>query len=92
MVGGIVLVRNRLISLGINIADESMSTGFANFRCCHRDFARRGHEDPHAAIKKVFGRFPRVFVDLARAPQRRKLALELEGEENRIVDKTWLKH
>lgn len=80
MVGELVLVRNRLISLGINIADESMSKAIANLDVVTGDLQGAVMKTRMQPIKKVFGRFPRVVRDLARA-LKKEITLELEGEE-----------
>jgi two-component system chemotaxis sensor kinase CheA len=80
MVGELVLVRNRLISLGTNIADESMSKAIANLDVVTGDLQGAVMKTRMQPIKKVFGRFPRVVRDLARA-LKKEITLELEGEE-----------
>ncbi|TRY29483.1 chemotaxis protein CheA [Aliiglaciecola sp. M165] len=80
MVGELVLVRNRLLSLGINIADESMSKAIANLDVVTGDLQGAVMKTRMQPIKKVFGRFPRVVRDLART-LKKEITLELEGEE-----------
>ncbi|NVK57529.1 MAG: chemotaxis protein CheA [Alteromonadaceae bacterium] len=80
MVGELVLVRNRLISLGINNADESMSKAIANLDVVTGDLQGAVMQTRMQPIKKVFGRFPRVVRDLART-LKKEITLELEGEE-----------
>ncbi|MDP5032722.1 chemotaxis protein CheW [Paraglaciecola sp.] len=80
MVGELVLVRNRLISLGINTNDESMSKAIANLDVVTGDLQGAVMKTRMQPIKKVFGRFPRVVRDLARA-LKKEITLELEGEE-----------
>ena len=80
MVGELVLVRNRLISLGININDESMSKAIANLDVVTGDLQGAVMKTRMQPIKKVFGRFPRVVRDLART-LKKEITLELEGEE-----------
>ncbi|TPV61907.1 chemotaxis protein CheA [Aestuariibacter sp. GS-14] len=80
MVGELVLVRNRLISLGININDESMSKAIANLDVVTGDLQGAVMQTRMQPIKKVFGRFPRVVRDLARS-LKKEITLELEGEE-----------
>jgi len=36
MVGELVLVRNRLVRLGLQSEDESMGKAVSNLECCHR--------------------------------------------------------
>ncbi len=80
MVGELVLVRNRLISLGINLADESMSKAIANLDVVTGDLQGAVMKTRMQPIKKVFGRFPRVVRDLART-LKKEISLVLEGEE-----------
>mgnify|MGYP001188531294 FL=1 len=80
MVGELVLVRNRLLSLGINNADESMSKAIANLDVVTGDLQGAVMKTRMQPIKKVFGRFPRVVRDLARS-LKKEITLELEGEE-----------
>lgn len=80
MVGELVLVRNRLLSLGINNSDESMSKAIANLDVVTGDLQGAVMKTRMQPIKKVFGRFPRVVRDLART-LKKEITLELEGEE-----------
>jgi two-component system, chemotaxis family, sensor kinase CheA len=80
MVGELVLVRNRLLSLGINIADESMSKAIANLDVVTGDLQGAVMKTRMQPIKKVFGRFPRVVRDLARS-LKKEINLKLVGED-----------
>ena len=80
MVGELVLVRNRLLSLGINNADESMTKAIANLDVVTGDLQGAVMKTRMQPIKKVFGRFPRVVRDLART-LKKEITLKLEGEE-----------
>jgi two-component system chemotaxis sensor kinase CheA len=80
MVGELVLVRNRLLSLGINNPDEAMAKAIANLDVVTGDLQGAVMKTRMQAIKKVFGRFPRVVRDLARTLQK-EITLELVGEE-----------
>lgn len=80
MVGELVLVRNRLLSLGINANDESMSKAIANLDVVTGDLQGAVMKTRMQPIKKVFGRFPRVVRDLARS-LKKEITLQLEGEE-----------
>jgi len=80
MVGELVLVRNRLISLGINVADESMTKAIANLDVVTGDLQGAVMKTRMQPIKKVFGRFPRVVRDLART-LKKEITLVLEGED-----------
>mgnify|MGYP000035347840 CR=1 FL=1 len=80
MVGELVLVRNRLVSLGVNVNDEIMSKAIANLDVVTGDLQGAVMKTRMQPIKKVFGRFPRVVRDLARSLNK-EISLELEGEE-----------
>ncbi len=80
MVGELVLVRNRLLSLSTNNADESMAKAIANLDVVTGDLQGAVMKTRMQPIKKVFGRFPRVVRDLART-LKKEITLELVGEE-----------
>ena len=80
MVGELVLVRNRLLSLCINNPDESMAKAVANLDVVTGDLQGAVMKTRMQPIKKVFGRFPRVVRDLART-LKKEITLELVGEE-----------
>ncbi|UUM29798.1 chemotaxis protein CheA [Vibrio japonicus] len=80
MVGELVLVRNRLLSLGLNSADEEMSKAVANLDVVTADLQGAVMKTRMQPIKKVFGRFPRVVRDLARS-LKKDITLEMRGEE-----------
>jgi len=80
MVGELVLVRNRLLSLSTNSNDESMAKAIANLDVVTGDLQGAVMKTRMQPIKKVFGRFPRVVRDLART-LKKEITLELEGEE-----------
>ena len=80
MVGELVLVRNRLISLGINVADENMTKAISNLDVVTGDLQGAVMKTRMQPIKKVFGRFPRVVRDLART-LKKEITLVLEGED-----------
>lgn len=80
MVGELVLVRNRLLSLGININDEEMGKAIANLDVVTGDLQGAVMKTRMQPIKKVFGRFPRVVRDLARS-LKKEITLDLIGEE-----------
>lgn len=80
MVGELVLVRNRLVRLGLQIADESMAKAVANLDVVTGDLQTSVMKTRMQPIKKVFGRFPRVVRDLARN-LKKEVNLELRGEE-----------
>lgn len=80
MVGELVLVRNRLVRLGLKSNDESMSKAVANLDVVTGDLQASVMKTRMQPIKKVFGRFPRVVRDLARQ-LKKEINLELRGEE-----------
>ena len=80
MVGELVLVRNRLVSLSAATQNEEMSKAIANLDVVTADLQGAVMKTRMQPIKKVFGRFPRVVRDLARSLQK-EINLELEGEE-----------
>lgn len=80
MVGELVLVRNRLVSLGLNSNDEEMSKAVSNLDVVTADLQGAVMKTRMQPIKKVFGRFPRVVRDLART-LKKDIVLEMRGEE-----------
>jgi len=80
MVGELVLVRNRLVRLGLNSNDESMSKAVSNLDVVTADLQSAVMKTRMQPIKKVFGRFPRVVRDLARS-LKKEINLELQGED-----------
>jgi two-component system chemotaxis sensor kinase CheA len=80
MVGELVLVRNRLVRLGLDSSDESLSKAVANLDVVTADLQTAVMKTRMQPIKKVFGRFPRVVRDLARN-LKKEIHLELVGEE-----------
>ncbi|WP_311971079.1 chemotaxis protein CheA [Pseudomonas baltica] len=80
MVGELVLVRNRLVRLGANSADESMQKAVSNLDVVTADLQTAVMKTRMQPIKKVFGRFPRLVRDLARQ-LKKEINLELVGEE-----------
>jgi two-component system chemotaxis sensor kinase CheA len=80
MVGELVLVRNRLLSLSTNVNDENMVKAISNLDVVTGDLQGAVMKTRMQPIKKVFGRFPRVVRDLART-LKKEISLVLEGEE-----------
>ena len=80
MVGELVLVRNRLVRLGLKSADEAMAKAVANLDVVTADLQTSVMKTRMQPIKKVFGRFPRVVRDLARN-LKKEINLELVGED-----------
>ena len=80
MVGELVLVRNRLTSLGLISDDEDLTKAVSNLDAVTTDLQGAVMKTRMQPIKKVFGRFPRVVRDLARSLNK-DIKLVLEGEE-----------
>lgn len=80
MVGELVLVRNRLVSLGLNSNDEEMSKAVSNLDVVTADLQGAVMKTRMQPIKKVFGRFPRVVRDLARSLNK-DIVLDMQGED-----------
>ncbi|MBQ4849058.1 chemotaxis protein CheA [Pseudoalteromonas sp. MMG012] len=80
MVGELVLVRNRLVSLANNTNSETMGKAISNLDVVTADLQGAVMKTRMQPIKKVFGRFPRVVRDLARS-LKKDINLILEGEE-----------
>ncbi len=80
MVGELVLVRNRLVRLGLNLQDEAMAKALSNLDVVTADLQTSVMKTRMQPIKKVFGRFPRLVRDLARQ-LKKEISLELVGEE-----------
>ncbi|MBP8772775.1 MAG: chemotaxis protein CheA [Aeromonadaceae bacterium] len=80
MVGELVLVRNRLVSLGIASNNEEMSKAVSNLDVVTADLQGAVMKTRMQPIKKVFGRFPRVVRDLARS-LKKEINLVMEGED-----------
>jgi two-component system chemotaxis sensor kinase CheA len=80
MVGELVLVRNRLVRLGLKSNDDAMSKAVSNLDVVTGDLQSSVMKTRMQPIKKVFGRFPRVVRDLARS-LKKEINLELRGED-----------
>jgi two-component system, chemotaxis family, sensor kinase CheA len=80
MVGELVLVRNRLVTLGLNHQDEHLAKAVQNLDVVTGDLQGAVMKTRMQPIKKVFGRFPRVVRDLARS-LKKEIVLELVGED-----------
>lgn len=80
MVGELVLVRNRVATLGLAKRDDEMAMVVANLDVVTADLQAAVMKTRMQPIKKVFGRFPRVVRDLARN-LKKEVNLELRGEE-----------
>ncbi len=84
MVGELVLVRNRLLTLAgvenLGQAREEVSKAVGNLDVVTGDLQTSVMKTRMQPIKKVFGRFPRVVRDLARN-LKKEVNLVLQGEE-----------
>ena len=83
MVGELVLVRNRLVRLGLNSGDEAMAKAVSNLDVVTADLQTSVMKTRMQPIKKVFGRFPRLVRDLARQ-LKKEITRELVGEETAL--------
>jgi two-component system chemotaxis sensor kinase CheA len=80
MVGELVLVRNRLVRIGLTQHDEELAKTIANLDVVTGDLQASVMKTRMQPIKKVFGRFPRVVRDLARS-LKKEVVLQMQGEE-----------
>lgn len=80
MVGELVLVRNRLVRLGVGSDDEELAKAVGNLDVVTADLQASVMKTRMQPIKKVFGRFPRVVRDLSRN-LKKEITLELIGED-----------
>ncbi|MFN4289873.1 MAG: chemotaxis protein CheA [Permianibacter sp.] len=80
LVGELVLVRNRLLTLANAAGNEEMAKAVQNLDVVTSDLQGAVMQTRMQPIKKVFGRFPRVVRDLARS-LKKEINLELIGEE-----------
>jgi len=80
MVGELVLVRNRLVRLGLNSGDEVMAKVVGHLDVVTGDLQAAVMKTRMQPIKKVFGRFPRLVRDMARNLNK-QIRLELVGED-----------
>ncbi|PRB81972.1 chemotaxis protein CheA [Pseudomonas sp. MYb185] len=80
MVGELVLVRNRLVRLGLGSDDEELAKAVGNLDVVTADLQASVMKTRMQPIKKVFGRFPRVVRDLSRN-LKKEITLELIGED-----------
>ncbi len=80
MVGELVLVRNRMVRLGHKVGDEEVTKAVGSLDMVTADLQMSVMKTRMQPIKKVFGRFPRVVRDLARA-LKKEVNLVLQGED-----------
>ena len=83
LVGELVLVRNRLVTLSARAQDEAVSGAISSLELVTTDLQNAVMRTRMQPIKKVFGRFPRVVRDLARN-MAKEVNLELRGEETEL--------
>jgi len=80
LVGELVLVRNRLETLKLNMGNDEVAQAVSNLDVVTSDLQTAVMKTRMQPIKKVFGRFPRVVRDLARTLNK-EIDLELIGED-----------
>lgn len=81
MVGELVLVRNRLISIGSSHSDDDeLTKAVSNLDVVTADLQGAVMKTRMQPVKKVFGRFPRVVRDLARN-LKKEIELVMVGED-----------
>ncbi len=83
MVGELVLVRNRLVSIAAHRSDQEMNKVIANLDVVTADLQGSVMKTRLQPIKKVFGRFPRLVRDLARKLNK-QINLEMSGEDTEL--------
>jgi len=80
MVGELVLVRNRLVTLGGKRNDDELNTALGLLDVVTGDLQSEVMKTRMQPIRKVFARFPRVVRDLARSLNK-EISLKLKGED-----------
>ena len=80
LVGELVLVRNRMNTLKSTFENEEIASVIATLDMVTSDLQGAVMKTRMQPVKKVFGRFPRVVRDTARALGK-EVNLELEGED-----------
>lgn len=80
MVGELVLVRNRLVTLEAAQTSEALAEAVNNLSLVTGDLQAAVMKTRMQPVKKVFGRFPRLVRDLARSLNK-EVILELQGED-----------
>ena len=80
LVGELVLVRNRLETLKLNMGNDDVAQAVSNLDVVTSDLQSAVMKTRMQPIKKVFGRFPRVVRDLSRSLNK-EIELQLIGEE-----------
>lgn len=80
LVGELVLVRNRLSTLKLEMKQGEVAEAISNLELVTSDLQTSVMKTRMQPIKKVFNRFPRVIRDLARQLDK-EIELELHGED-----------
>ena len=80
MVGELVLVRNRLVTLENSMANEEISKAVSSLDMVTSDLQTSVMKTRMQPVKKVFGRFPRVVRDISRN-LKKEVNLVLVGED-----------
>jgi two-component system, chemotaxis family, sensor kinase CheA len=80
LVGELVLVRNRLNNLGLQLKDEALQSAVANLDLVTSDLQMGVMQTRMQPIRKVFSRFPRLARDLARSLEK-DIELTMHGED-----------
>ena len=80
LVGELVLVRNRLQTLRVNVPEGQLTQAITNLGMVTSDLQTSVMKTRMQPIKKVFGRFPRVVRDLSRQINK-EIKLEMMGED-----------
>ena len=80
MVGELVLIRNRLVNLDTLIGNDEMSSTVNSLDVVTADLQASVMKTRMQAVKKIFGRFPRVVRDVARNLNK-EVILKTEGED-----------
>ncbi len=80
MVGELVLVRNRLVTLDNFMSNEDLSKAVKSLDVVTSDLQTSVMKTRMQPVKKVFGRFPRVVRDISRT-MKKEVQLILVGED-----------
>lgn len=80
LVGELVLVRNRLSTLGGDLGEERLGQAVGNLELVTADLQAAVMKTRMQPIRKVFGRFPRLVRDLGRSLDR-EVDLTTRGED-----------
>ncbi len=80
LVGELVLVRNRLSTLGGDLGEERLGQAVGNLELVTADLQAAVMKTRMQPIRKVFGRFPRLVRDLGRSLNR-EVELTTRGED-----------